>query len=147
MGFDETELHERDHALIEGLLTQMNIDLSFAERGHVYLADELNDSYANDPGIVRRSGGPTVTMHPDDAAGLGLAEGETVRLRNDAGSVELAVRLEPIVPRGVLLSHKGRWPKQQDGRGTVNAVHEPRSSDIAGCSAVHGTEVQVELVT
>ncbi|NNL85070.1 MAG: molybdopterin-dependent oxidoreductase, partial [Myxococcales bacterium] len=106
----------------------------------------LNDSYANDPTIAKRSGTASVTVHPDDAEAAGIVEGANVRLSNDAGSIELCAVIAALAPRGVLLSHKGRWPKCEDAGANVNVLHMARSSDVAGCSAVHGTEVRLEVL-
>ncbi len=104
----------------------------------------LNDSYANDPTIARQSGPPAVTIHPLDAQAIGVADGDRVTLHNAAGRLDLLATVEAVTPPGVLLSHKGRWPKAETSGANVNVLHAPRSSDIPGCSAVHGVEVQVE---
>ncbi|MCY3586542.1 MAG: molybdopterin-dependent oxidoreductase [Acidimicrobiales bacterium] len=104
----------------------------------------LNDSHANDRMIGRRSGPATVTVHPADAADLGIADGDPVRLRNDAGQITLQANIEEVAARGVLVAYKGRWPKLEPDGCNVNALHENISADIAGCSAVHGTHVSLE---
>ncbi len=43
----------------------------------------MNSSYGNDATIRKRLGAPTVTLHPDDAACEGLAEGDAVVLSNE----------------------------------------------------------------
>lgn len=106
----------------------------------------LNDSHANDDKVARRSGPATVTIHPADASDLGIAPGDRVRLHNDAGKLELEATIDEVAPRGVLVSHKGRWPKLEPGGANVNVLHRAQSSDIDGCSAVHGTHVDVEPV-
>jgi len=103
----------------------------------------LNDSHANDTTIARRSGHPRVVIHPADAAELAINEGDTVCLSNASGDLDLAAHIEDLAPRGVLLSHKGRWPKLETSGKNVNVLHEARSSDIEGSSAVHGTEVSL----
>ncbi|MGI9614621.1 MAG: molybdopterin-containing oxidoreductase family protein [Acidimicrobiales bacterium] len=107
----------------------------------------LNDSHANDRTITRRSGPATVTIHPADAADLGIDDGDQVRLHNTAGALELRANVEGVAPRGVLVSHKGRWPKLEPTGTNVNVLHEPVSSDVDGCSAVHGTQVNLEKMT
>lgn len=104
----------------------------------------LNDSHANDRTIGRRSGPATVTVHPADAADLGITDGDLVQLRNGAGEITLATAIGDIAPRGVLVAYKGRWPKLEPGGCNVNALHEANSADIEGCSAVHGTLVSLE---
>ena len=203
MGLDEPELHETDDVLIQRLLDQLDLGLSFAElseRGHVYLTREpvdffadrsfrtpsdrieiasdaataaglrrapvptadareadgifrllspasqwrLNDSHANDRTIGRRAGPATVTIHPADAADLGIAHGDPVRMQNSAGQLEVEANVEDVAPRGVLVSYKGRWPKLEPSGCNVNVLHEAISSDIEGCSAVHATRVTLE---
>lgn len=206
MGFDEPELFETDQTMIDRLLDQLNVGITFGElkeQGHRWLSHDpidffvdltfdtpsgkieiaspgaeeiglgrlprpwadtapeggrlrlltpaskwrLNDSHANDETLARRSGPASVSIHPEDAASRGIGDGDRVRVKNGAGELELHAKVEAIAPPGVLLSYKGRWPKLEQDKQNVNVLHEARSSDIAGCSAVHGTEVEVELLT
>jgi hypothetical protein len=48
-----------------------------------------------------------------------------------------------IVPRGVALAHKSRWPKLLPGRLNINALNPGEKADMAQSSAVHGIEVEV----
>ena len=41
-----------------------------------------------------------------------------VRIWNETGSLELSVGVSDIVPRGVALSPKGRWPKREPQAST-----------------------------
>jgi len=106
----------------------------------------LNDSHANDPIVNRRAGPATVTIHPEDAAALGIVAGDTVRLTNGSGRLDLLAAVADLAPRGVAVSYKGRWPKLESSGANVNVLHEPRSADIDGCSAVHGTQVTIERI-
>ena len=106
----------------------------------------MNDSFANDRKIAKRIGGPTVTLHPSDAAGRGLAEGDRVRLWNASGSLELQLTLSDKVPRGVAYSPKGRWPKREQGSANVNVLNDGRKADFGGSTSVHGIEITVEPV-
>ncbi len=103
----------------------------------------MNDSYANDARIAERLGAATVALHPDDAAARGLAEGDAVRLANATGSIALAVTVSDAVPRGVALSHKGRWPGRERGRANVNVLTPGVKSDMGASTCVHGVEVDV----
>lgn len=104
----------------------------------------LNDSHANDRLVIRRSGPASVTVHPDDAERLGIVAGDTVRLHNDAGELSLTVVVDDVASPGVLVSYKGRWPKLEPSGHNVNVLHEARASDVDGCTAVHGTMVDLE---
>ena len=103
----------------------------------------MNDSYANDARIAERLGAATVALHPDDAAARGLAEGDAVRLANATGSIALAVTVSDAVPRGVALSHKGRWPGREAGRANVNVLTPGVKTDMGASTCVHGVEVDV----
>lgn len=101
----------------------------------------LNDSYANDPKLARNAGGPEVYIHPLDAERLGVENGATVTLDNDNGSMELTATIDEVSVPGVLVSYKGRWPKQEHGHRTVNALHIGQKADMAESTSVHSTLV------
>jgi anaerobic selenocysteine-containing dehydrogenase len=103
----------------------------------------LNDSFANDAKIAARIGRATIALHPDDAAERGLADGDEAEVRNDTGRVRLRVLLSDAVPRGVVYSPKGRWPKQEPGRANVNTLNPGETADMGRSTAVHGVEVSV----
>ncbi|TDC61221.1 molybdopterin dinucleotide binding domain-containing protein, partial [Streptomyces hainanensis] len=64
-----------------------------------------------------------VRVHPDDAAALGLADGEVVRLRSAVGSCLAAVVLSDALRPGVVQLATGAW-------------FDPSAPDVATC--VHG---------
>jgi anaerobic selenocysteine-containing dehydrogenase len=105
----------------------------------------MNDSYANDPGIIKQSGPASVTLHPDDAKRLGISINDLVRLHNESGEVELLVHIDDMVPAGVALSYKGRWPKLENNNH-MNALHKAVKADMGESTSVHSTEVQISLV-
>ena len=107
----------------------------------------LNDSFSNVAKIAAHTGPPAIAMHPDDAAGRGLAEGDQVLVANETGRLVMRVTLTETVPRGVALSHKGRWPKQEAGHRNVNVLNPGRKSDMGESTAVHSVEVTVGPVT
>ncbi len=104
----------------------------------------MNDSYANDAGIMKRSGPASVTLHPDDAKRFGIQENDKVRLHNDSGEVELIAVIDDITLSGVALSYKGRWPKL-DSDNHMNALHKAEKSDMGESTSVHSTEVYVSI--
>ena len=103
----------------------------------------LNDSFANDVKLTRRIGAATVAMHPADAAERGLAAGDMAVLESSTGRLSLAVALSEELPRGVVYSPKGRWPKREPGRANVNALNGGEESDMGRSTTVHGVEVTV----
>lgn len=104
----------------------------------------MNDSYANDPHLHEQAGEASVTLHPRDAARLGIETGGRVRLHNVAGELELVALVDELAPEGVAVSYKGRWPLVEGQRANVNALHIPKKADMAGSTSVHGVEVTVE---
>ncbi len=103
----------------------------------------LNDSFANDPKIARRIGAATVAMHPADAAERGLEDGDEAVLESSVGRLTLTVTLSADLPRGVVYSPKGRWPKRAAGGANVNALNPGTPSDMGASTTVHGVEVTV----
>ena len=106
----------------------------------------MNDSYANDPGIINRSGPASVTLHPDDANQLGVSDGDRVRLHNDTGEVELLAFIDELTPPGVALSYKGRWPKLENDNH-MNAIHKAMKADMGESTSVHSTEIHVSIIS
>jgi anaerobic selenocysteine-containing dehydrogenase len=105
----------------------------------------LNDSFANVEKIAARLGPTTVALHPVDAAERGLAEGDEVTLSNETGQVRMRASLSTDIPRGVVLSHKGRWPNREATRANVNVLNPGRKADMGDSTAVHSVEVAVTL--
>ena len=106
----------------------------------------LNASFANEPKLERRRGPATVTLHPRDAADRGLSPGDAAVLRSDTGVLTLEVAISVDVPRGVALSPKGRWPRQERQDANVNVLNPGTPADMGASTSVHGVEVTVAAV-
>ena len=63
----------------------------------------LNSSFNEMATSRRLEGEPRVKMHPDDMTGLGLADGQTVRMGNEHGQIRLAVEAFAGLQRGVVI--------------------------------------------
>ena len=67
---------------------------------------------------------PAVHLRPKDAEQLGLGEGDLVRLRSARGELEGAVRVDPAVPAGVVMTGFGLWSEGEGVTGLIDAdVH------------------------
>ncbi len=101
----------------------------------------LNSSFTETPSSLARERRPTALMNPDDAAALGLSEGDIVRLGNARGETRVHVRLSAGVSRGLIVS-EGVWPPSAflDGRG-VNALTGDDSVAPFGGAAFHDARV------
>jgi anaerobic selenocysteine-containing dehydrogenase len=101
----------------------------------------LNSTFNETPGSRRREGRPQVLVHPDDAAALGIGDGERVRMGNARGEVVLHARHFDGVRRGVLVS-EGIWPNDafEDGRG-INTLTGADPVAPYGGAAFHDNHV------
>lgn len=104
----------------------------------------LNDSFGNVEKARLQAGTASVCLHPEDAAALGLQEGGEALLHNETGRLRLRVALSDAVPRGVALSHKGRWPGRESSGANVNVLNPGAKTDMGESTCVHGVEVTVE---
>ncbi|MBP2229129.1 anaerobic selenocysteine-containing dehydrogenase [Azospirillum agricola] len=101
----------------------------------------LNTSFGETVTSQRREGRPTALIHPEDAAGLNLAEGAPVRLGNLQGSVVVHAKPFAGVPRGVVIV-EGIWPNTAFVEGIgINSLTSPEPIPPAGGAAFHDTAV------
>lgn len=104
----------------------------------------LNDTFANDRKIAQAMGRATVTLHPDDATRLDVRDGDRVTAANRHGTLTgLVVRVSDVVPPGVALSPKGRWPRRESNHANVNVLNPGSKADLGESTAVHGVQVDI----
>ncbi len=104
----------------------------------------LNSIFANVPRQQRRSGVPTLLIHPDDAVPRRIAAGDEVRVANARGSFFAVAEVSDRVRPGVVASAKGRWPRDSKQGATVNATVDERDSDMGGGAVYHDNRVRVD---
>jgi anaerobic selenocysteine-containing dehydrogenase len=107
----------------------------------------LNSMFANMPRQQQRSGVPTLIIHPVDAASLGIASADEVRVGNARGSFVAVAEVTDRVRRGVVASPKGRWPRDDKEGANVNATVAERDSDMGGGAVFHDNRVRVEKIS
>ena len=103
----------------------------------------MNSSYGNDTAVAERMGADLVVLHPKDARARNIGDGAEVRVANKLGELRLTAKIDDMVPEGVALTWKSRWPKRQPGRANVNFLNPGRKADMGGSTAVHSVEVTV----
>ena len=103
----------------------------------------MNSSYGNDERVQNLIGPASVTIHPEDAANRNIQNGDIVILENCIGELKLTANIEDILPAGVLLSHKSRWPKYEPDGTNINILHNPVKTDMGESTSVHGMEVSL----
>jgi anaerobic selenocysteine-containing dehydrogenase len=106
----------------------------------------LNTSFGNVRQIDHRIGAATIALHPADAAERHLAQGESALVHNSSGSLRLQVVISDEVPRGVGLTHKGRWLGTDAASANVNVLNPGEKSDMGESTAVHSVEVLVSAI-
>jgi len=105
----------------------------------------LNSSFTELASGRKREERPTVLIHPDDAARLGVTSGDRVRLGNARGTVVVHARLFDGLQPGVLVV-EGIWPSEyfEGGIGS-NALTSDDPATPAGGAVFHDTAVWAEL--
>ncbi|MEO5374410.1 MAG: molybdopterin oxidoreductase family protein [Alphaproteobacteria bacterium] len=101
----------------------------------------LNTSFTETPSSRQAAGRPTVLIHPEDAAALGLTAGERVRLGNRRGAVDVHVEPSPDLTRGVVVV-ESIWPGSAFAGGLgINTLVGADRVAPAGGAAFHDTAV------
>ncbi len=108
---------------------------------------QMNGSYGNDAHIRRQRGKASVTIHPRDAQRLGVTAGDSVELTNSEGRLQAQAVVDEITTEGVLLCHKGRWPKLENGGANINVLNPGTHTDMGASSAVHSIVVDIERLS
>lgn len=103
----------------------------------------LNSSFTETPTSQKKEGAPTLMLHPDDAAGLGIAVGDPVTVGNRRGTVELDAVLFDGLVRGVVIA-ESIWPNgaHRGGRG-INTITGADSPAPYGGAAFHDNKVWI----
>ncbi|HMJ45396.1 MAG TPA: molybdopterin oxidoreductase family protein, partial [Pseudolabrys sp.] len=103
----------------------------------------LNSTFNETPTSLAQEKRPTVLIHPDDAAGQGIADGDYVVLGSTRGEVRLHARLFDGVRRGVLIA-ESIWPNSAyaDGCG-INTLTGADSIAPFGGAAFHDNKVWI----
>ena len=105
----------------------------------------LNSTFTETPGSLKKEGRPTLMLHPDDAAGLGIADGDEVEIGNRRGSVFLHAVLFDGVVRGVVIA-ESIWPNSAHEHGAAStrspartrprpSAARPSTTTRSGCGA------------
>lgn len=104
----------------------------------------LNTTFTETPGSAAREGRPNLLIHPADAAGLAIAEGDELEIGNVRGSVFLHARLFDGVRRGVVIA-ESIFPNRahRHGRG-INTLTGADPVAPFGGAAFHDNRVWIK---
>ena len=96
---------------MSGKVTTMTNELAPAQADATGLERIITTPIYRADAVLRRSPalnahpltyGPGITLHPDEAAALGLADGMMAKVGDGFGSATLPVRISPRVPKGAI---------------------------------------------
>jgi len=101
----------------------------------------LNTSFNETPSSQAREGAPSVMIHTDDAASLGIADGDAVTLGNMRGETTLTAKLFDGVRRGVLIAESVHPNKAHIGGRGINILTGAEAVAPLGGAAFHDNKV------
>ena len=85
-----------------------------------------------------------LTIHPEDAAPRGLADGDAVRVYNDLGEVRCEVLVSDAVRPGVVAMPKGAWRKSSANGKVSTALCPDTVQTVADGACFNDARVEVE---
>ncbi|WP_423225807.1 molybdopterin-containing oxidoreductase family protein [Candidatus Amarolinea aalborgensis] len=102
----------------------------------------VTSSLANLDSLLARESSPFLEIHPVDAEARRITQGDIVIVENRRGWCSLRAVVTEAVRPGVVVSPKGRWSRQGNGRN-VNWTTPDALGDMAGQSTFHSNRVWV----
>jgi anaerobic selenocysteine-containing dehydrogenase len=105
--------------------------------------NRIHSQFNNLKSIQQFSEKPHLQMHPEDAQGRGISDGDQVRLYNGRGFLKTRVSLDFSIKIGCVAMTNGWWINQG---GTVNFLSPGRETDIGHGAAFHDNLVEVERI-
>jgi anaerobic selenocysteine-containing dehydrogenase len=103
----------------------------------------INSTFGNQERLQKLEKEPLLHMHSQNADELGIKDGERVKIRNDRGEVEMAVRIGHDVLPGVLVTQGLWWDDQKKGHQAVNTLTPQRLADMGGGATFFSNRVEV----
>ncbi len=144
---------------VERLAAQLLADTEVRERFVLIGRRQLrgNNSWMhNVPKLMTGKPRCTLLMNPSDARGLGVGDGDSVRVASRIGSVVVPVELDDGIMGGVVsLPHGFGHHREGTGQGVARAhagvsindlTDEQRIDELSGVAAFSGVPVAIEVV-
>ncbi len=103
----------------------------------------LNSSFTETPTSRAREGRPTIFIHPEDCAALGIAEGDRLRIGNERASLVIHAKPFAGLQRGVVVV-ESIWPNRafEEGIG-INALISADPGLPNGGAVFHDTAIWI----
>jgi anaerobic selenocysteine-containing dehydrogenase len=83
-------------------------------------------------------------MHPVDARARGLKHDDPIKVFNDLGEVQCALKVEATIREGTVSLPKGLWRKSTWNQMTSNVLVPDSLTDLGAGACFNDARVQVE---
>ncbi|MBX9584172.1 MAG: molybdopterin oxidoreductase family protein [Gemmataceae bacterium] len=103
----------------------------------------LNSTFANVPALRAAAGGPTLEIHPEDAAARGIADGQVVTVFNDRGRFRATAVVGGNVKPGVVVTLGLRWRRFTADGVNCNATTSTALTDLGAGATFFDNLVEV----
>lgn len=103
----------------------------------------LNSSFNETPSSRTKEGRPRAKLHPDDLAGLGLEDGNAIRMGNERGEIGLVAERFEGVQRGVVIVESIAPNDDFDGGEGINTLTSAERIAPFGGAAFHDNHVWI----
>ncbi len=85
----------------------------------------------------------SLLMHPADAARRGLKDGDPIKVFNELGEVQCALKVESTIREGAVSLPKGLWRRSTWNQMTANALVPDSLTDLGGGACFNDARVEV----
>ncbi len=103
----------------------------------------LNTTFCNLPTQQKMERRFELQMNAADAESRGIVDGDSLRVRNDRGEVQLRVRVDDSVPPGVVSAYLD-WARESPDGKSINALTSDRLTDMGRGATFYSALVEVE---
>lgn len=104
----------------------------------------LNSTFTNVPSVQSMEETGLLEISRPDAEPRGIRDGDTVRVFNRRGEIQLKARVDGKVPPGVVAA-KLNWAKLTPGSRNINVLTSEKLSDMGNSATFYSVLVEVEL--
>ncbi|MEK0435434.1 MAG: hypothetical protein RL369_1483 [Pseudomonadota bacterium] len=107
----------------------------------------LNTSFVNVKSLRDTEGEPHLEMHPDDASGRHISDGDIVRAFNQRGDMRLKAKVTDAARKGLVVAPSIWWKKLAPDNKNANELTSQRLTDMGRAPTFYDVLVQVEKVS
>lgn len=104
----------------------------------------LNSTFTNLPVLQAMEETGLLEMNSTDAAARGIRNGDTVRVFNSRGEIQLKAKVDGAVSPGVVAA-KLNWAKLTPGGRNINVLTSEKLTDMGNSATFYSVLVEVEL--